>query len=324
MERVLASGQTAAGPECRRLEQQVAALTGMKHAVGVDSGTSALMLALLALKVEHGIRRVGIPAYACPALLHAARAAGLKAVCMDCDENLRLLPEEATAQAADLDAVVLVHPFGMIEPMVKEKWPCLMVEDIAQAAGTCLEGSPLGGFGDISVVSFYATKPWGGACGGMVLSRDERLHRLACSMCSVESVDLSLPHHGNHRLSDIHAALAQARISMAADERWRRMQLARRYDSWLRGRKARCVRREENCVHYRYIVRVQDAAALIASLHRRGVGAARPVPVPLSRLTKQLCRGAEAAWRQCVSLPLLADLREEELTCLQEAVKACF
>ncbi len=322
--RVLKSGQLAAGPECRALECEAAGIVGVAHAAAVDSGTSALMLTLYALKAEHDdIRRVGIPAYACSAVLHAVRAAGVEPVCMDCGDDLRLQPARALETAAGLDAVVLVHPFGMIEPMVREKWPCPLIEDIAQSAGGNLDGRQLGSFGDISIASFYATKPWGGACGGLVMSRDGQIPRLVCRMRCAETADISLPYVGNHLLSDVHASLARVRISTAPDVRMHRMRLAQTYDEWFTELKATPVGREASCAHYRYIVRVDDAAGAIEALRGRGVGAARPVETPLSSLMKQACEGAEAAWRQCVSLPLLADMHEEEVAMMHAAVTAC-
>ncbi len=318
--RVLKSGQLASGPECDALEREVAGMLGVEHAAAVDSGTSALMLALYALKAEREVRRVGIPAYACRAILHAVRAAGAEPVCMDCGDHLRLDMNVAEKLTPGLDAVILAHPFGMIEPMIRKSWPCPLIEDIAQAAGGQLEGRMLGSFGDIAIASFYATKPWGGACGGMVLSRKPEICRLVRRMRDVDKADISLSYAGNHRLSDVHAALVRTRLSLAAEERGRRQRLAQRYDEWSAALAWTPVAREQSCNHYRYIVRVQDAASAIKLLRGKGIGAARPVKQPLSAMLGQHCPGAEAAWRHCVSLPLIADMDEEEMNCMHEAV----
>jgi dTDP-4-amino-4,6-dideoxygalactose transaminase len=329
VQQVVKSGQLATGAVCAALEAEVAMLIGVRHAVTVDSGTSALMLALYALKAKRKIRRVGIPAYACRAVLHAVRAVDAEPVCMDCGEDLRLNAEKARDMAESLDAVILVHPFGMIEPMAKESWPCPVIEDIAQSAGGRMDGQTgedgrmLGSFGDVSITSFYATKPWGGACGGMVMSSDvdmcERVRHMRCA----DTADITLPYAGNHQLSDIHAALARVRISRAAEERACRMRLATTYDKWLTGVEARPVVREASCNHYRYIVRVNDASRVIEALRSHGVGAAKPVEVPLSRLIGQTCHGAEAAWQQCISLPLLTDMGRDELDRMEKAIAVC-
>jgi len=329
VQQVMESGQLATGEVCAALEAEVAGLIGVSYAVTVDSGTSALMLALYALKAKRKVRRVGIPAYACRAVLHAVRAVDAEPVCMDCGEDLRLDAAQARDMAGSLDAVILVHPFGMIEPMVKESWPCPVIEDIAQSAGGRIDGQTgedgrmLGSFGDVSITSFYATKPWGGACGGMVMSSDadvcERVRHMRCA----DTADITLPYAGNHQLSDIHAALARVHISQSNQERECRMRQAVAYDEWFAGMKSVPVKREASCNHYRYIVRVDDASGVIEALHSHGVGAARPVEEPLSRLIGQRCQGAETAWQQCVSLPLLADMSEDELDCMKKAIAAC-
>jgi len=321
--RVIDSGQLAAGPECGALEHEVSESIGVDNATAVDSGSSALMLALHVLNMDQKSRRVGIPAYACRAVLHAVHAAGAEPVCMDCNDALRLDSESARALSENLDAVILVHPFGMIEPMVAETWPCPVVEDIAQSAGGRWDGKMMGGFGDVSIASFYATKPWGGACGGMVMSRNPDVCAQVREMRCADTADGVLPYAGNHQLSDIHAVLARTRISLAGEECERRMQLAKTYDEWFSELKARPVARETSCNSYRYIVRVDDASHVIEALRGHGVGAARPVETPLSRWTGQNCPGAEAAWQQCVSLPLLADMRRDELDCMKKAVTAC-
>ncbi len=321
--RVVESGQLANGLECSALEAETAKHIDIKHATAVDSGSSALLLALHALKMKRDIRCVGIPAYACRAILHAVRAVGAKPVCMDCNDDLRLDAAHARKISDGLDAVILVHPFGMIEPMVGEAWPCPVIEDIAQSAGGRIGGRALGSFGDVSITSFYATKPWGGAYGGMVLSGKADICAQVMQMRCADTADVSLPYAGNHQLSDIHAALARTRISKAAEERESRVRLAKIYDAWLSEREAEPVVREGACNHYRYIVRVDDASRVTGMLRSHGVAAARPVDVPISRLNGQYCSGAERAWKQCVSLPLLTDMSRDELTCIEQAVIAC-
>jgi len=324
---VVESGQLAAGAECAALEAEVAGLIGTGHAVAVDSGSSAIMLALHALNMEQKIKRVGIPAYACRAILHAVRATGAEPVCMDCGDDLRLDSEPARALAGNLDAVIVVHPFGMVEPMAAESWPCPVIEDIAQSAGGRSgeqgDGKMLGGFGDVAVTSFYATKPWGGAYGGMMMSRNPDVCARVRQMRYADMADMTLPYAGNHQLSDIHAALARTRISRAVEDREHRMRLVTTYDEWFIDLKARPVAREISCNHHRYIVRVDDASRVIAALYNHGVGAARPVEVPLSRLIGQTCHGAEAAWQQCVSLPLLTNMSRDEVVRMERAVTAC-
>lgn len=323
--RVLASGQVAYGPEAAALEAEVCRCLGRSHAVAVDSGTAALMLALRSLMRSRAVRKVGIPAYSCRAIWHAVCAAGCAPVCMDCRADLRLDPRQARAMAGQLDAVILVHPFGLIEPMAAEDWPCPLIEDIATAAGGSLNGRPLGAFGDLAVVSFYATKPWGGAGGGMVIADDAGLIAVVAAMAHADTAAPGLAYAGNHRLSDVHAALARVRLAAAASEAERRRRLASLYDGWLAGKHSRPVPRDKQGNHYRYLVRTpMGAEAAIARLRAAGVEACRPVPQTLDTFAAgSACPEARAAWRECLSLPLYADLADDEVKVISQAVRRC-
>jgi hypothetical protein len=322
--RTIASGHTAMGEEAAHLEAEVSTLLQRSHAVAVDSGTSGLMLALRALAEMRPVTRVGIPAYGCASLLHAVRAAGATPVCMDCDASLRLDGEAAMAAAEALDAVILVHPFGMVEPLAAQSWPCPVIEDIAQAPGAQLAGRPVGAFGSLTVSSFYATKPWGGAYGGMVLANDPAMTERIMAMRDPDRAAPEISYAGHHQLSDLHATLARCRMQQADDEAEQRRLRAMQMDGWFADVDAEPVADLHASNHYRYIVRVDGSAAeSVAALHAEGVGAARPVSRPLHHATGDTCPGAEQAWKTCLSLPLLADASEMEMQQIQQAVQKC-
>jgi len=324
VQQVVASGQVAMGEETLLLEQRIASLLGRKFAMGVDSGTSAISLALRALMQHRPVKKVGIPAYTCSSVLYAVLAVGCKPVCMDCGEDLRLIPDVALQQAASLDAVVLVHPFGMVEPLASESWPCPVIEDIAQSAGAELNGKPVGGFGDITAASFYATKPWGGAYGGMVLSDEEELSSAVISMRDPDAASSLQPYVGHHQLSDVHAVMANVRLGLANEERRARRGHALAMDEWFESDEVRPVAGLQNGNGYRYIIRTpNDAERWIERMRRSGVRAARPVQTPISRLLAVEASGAESAWQDCVSIPMLTDATEKEMEYIREAIEIC-
>lgn len=322
--RVVESGHVAMGDEALLLEREVARRIQKACAVAVDSGTSAITLALRALAAAGGGNRVGIPAYTCSSVLYAVLAAGFEPVCMDCGEDLRLIPEQALKQAASLDAVIIVHPFGMVEPMAAEAWPCPVIEDIAQAAGAELNGRPVGSFGDVTIASFYATKPWGGAYGGMVASDDHALCEVIKAMRDPDGAVQLQDYAGHHQLSDLHAGMVNARLESVADEQSTREALAHVMDGWFDGEPVVPVAGIHKGNHYRYLIRTAgEAESFINRLMHHGVSAARPVATPISRLLGVDSPGAEKAWLDVVSLPMLADISEAELEQLREAVEAC-
>lgn len=321
---VTESGHVAMGSEAHLLERKVARRIQKEHSVAVDSGTSAITLALRALARVGGVSRVGIPAYTCSSVLYAVLAAGCEPVCMDCGEDLRLIPEQALTQAASLDALILVHPFGMVEPMAAEAWPCPVIEDIAQAAGAELNGRPVGSFGDITIASFYATKPWGGAYGGMVASDNHALCEAVIAMRDPDRAVQLQDYAGHHQLSDLHAAMANIRLESAGDEQSAREALAHVMDGWFDSETVVPVAGMHQGNRYRYLIRTTgEAESFISRLVQHGVTAARPVATPVSRLLGVDIPGAEKAWLDVVSLPMLADISEAELEQLREAVESC-
>ncbi len=327
--RVLRSGQLAAGDELRSLESEVAARLHQPCAAAVDSGTSALMLAIRALKVANDkgdIARfvVGIPAYTCVSVLHAVLAAGATPLCMDCGDDLRLDRDKALTMARQLDAVVLVHPFGYAEPCISDAWPCPVIEDISQSAGACWQGHPLGSAGDMSIVSFYATKPWGGAYGGMVLSRDAQLIAQIRRMRRSDDCDTGVHYAGNHQLSDMHAVLAHMRLQQADQERERRNSCAALFDDCFAAASHQSLSCIKSSSYYRYIVRCSlGADSVIRHFRQQRIYACRPVKQPISTLLgDDSCCGAESAWHDCVSIPLLNDFSADEMQRMCEAIKA--
>jgi len=318
---VMASSHTAEGEQSRQLEHEI---LNQCSAVAVDSGTSALMLAIRALQLQGNIQNVGIPAYACASLWFAVRAAGCTPILMDCDDDLRLNTDAAWDIAPTLDAVILVHPFGMIEPLLNETWDCPVIEDVAQAAGAKLQHQTVGSYGDMAIASFYATKPWGGAYGGMVMGSKEACDAVR-RMSHPDDVHLSLPYVGHHQLSNIHASLALSRLQHAASDMKARMQLMQWLDVTLPESLQQSVHKREQGNGFRYIIRIEgDVSDTLNALHEVGIGATRPVQSPLHNPEEGILEGAQNAWEHCISLPVLPNMTTDEYEIYMRGLKHVF
>jgi len=180
--RVLASGRFILGPEGKALEAEVAALCGVRHGVGVASGTDALHLSLRALDVGPG-DEVITPAFSFVASASAVLHAGARPVFVDIDlETFALDPAQVErAITPRTRAVIAVHLYGHpadMDPLMEiaRRRGLAVVEDAAQAIGATYAGRPVGSFGDLTCLSFYPTKNLG-ACGdaGMVVTDKEEL-----------------------------------------------------------------------------------------------------------------------------------------------------
>ncbi len=325
---IVQSGQLAQGETTTKLEQRISQSLGVQHTLAVDSGTSALMLAIRALTNHKPLARVGIPTYACASLLFAVKNAGATPVFLDCTDDLTLNAEHVFSAAKTLDVLVLVHPFGMVEPLVKATFACPVIEDIAQTVGATLGGQQVGTFADVCIGSHYATKPWGGAYGGFISSPDVSLIDKCKTMTNPDAADLNAAYVGHHQLSNIHAALAVERINQADDERKHRQAWAQKYDILFAQTSASPIKSCTQSVanDFRYLVRTAlDADIIIQTLRNMGVGASKPVQQPLHHSDSTIqCPTADDAWQHCVSLPLLADMCDAEFQQIEQGIQTCF
>src|SRR5262245_17114454 len=181
MERVLDSSRFILGPEGEALEREVAALCGVRHAIGVGSGTDALRIALAALGVGPG-DEVITPAFSFIASTSTILMAGATPVFVDVDPDSLAVDPALVKRAISprTRAIMPVHLYGHPAPLdalaeLARDHGVALLEDAAQAIGASWQGRPVGAWGDAACLSFYPTKPLG-ACGdaGMIATdRDD-------------------------------------------------------------------------------------------------------------------------------------------------------
>jgi dTDP-4-amino-4,6-dideoxygalactose transaminase len=244
VERVLDSSRFVLGGEGTALEAELAALAGVRHGIGVGSGTDALRLALTAVGVRPG-DDVITPAFSFVASASTILMAGARPVFVDVDPATCALDPGALERALTprTRAVVVVHLYGHPAPIdriaeIARRHGVALVEDAAQAIGATWDRRPIGGWGDVACLSFYPTKNLG-ACGdaGMLLTgRDDVAEHLR-----------RLRHHGDSgryehvelgycsRLDEMQAAML--RVKLRRLDAWTdaRRRLAARYREQLAG-----------------------------------------------------------------------------------------
>ena len=338
--RVVASSQFVLGPEGAALEAELAALHGVRHGVGVASGTDALRLALAALGVGAG-DEVITPAFSFVASASTIAMAGARPVFADVDPVTFAVDPLAVERALTprTRAIVVVHLYGHPAPL--ERLQTLarargvaLIEDAAQAVGAVYAGRPIGGWGDAACLSFYPTKNLGAlGDGGMILTdRDDVAERLR-----------RLRHHGDvaryqhvelgycSRLDELQAAALRVKLTRLAAWTDARRSIARRYGALLAGVPLTLPveRPPARHVYYLYTVRHAQRDALAKILADLGVGTAvhYPAPVPAQGLFGASPQGCPEAWRasrEVLSLPCYPELRDDELEGVAAAVReAC-
>ena len=181
--RVAASQMCILGPEVQALEQELAEYLGVKHAVGVSSGTDALLMALMALEIGPG-DEVIVPTFSFFATAGCVARTGATPVFVDVDHTAYNLDPELVKGAITerTKAIIPVHLFGQAAPMneimeIAEARGIPVIEDAAQAIGTTYsDGRRVGGIGQIGCFSFYPTKNLGAfGDGGLVTTNDDAL-----------------------------------------------------------------------------------------------------------------------------------------------------
>lgn len=317
---VVRSGRWVGGPVVAEAERAATRVFGRAHAVGVASGTDALVLALQVAGIGPG-QRVAVPALTFFATAGAVYAAGAEPVVVDVDERGLLCPEALSE--AEVDAVVPVHLFGNACHARRADLPC--VDDAAQAAGCPTPA------GRLTAVSTYPTKTWSGlGDGGFVLTDDPELAR---SVRHLGNHGTTGPHlherfHGrvgrNSRLDAVSAAVLVGQLDHLAQRRERRRAIAAHFDEHLSDRVQPIPRDPENAVPV-YCVRAEDRAGLMARLESAGIESAVYYPRPLhlqpaigGRLGQ--APRAERLATELLALPVHAALSDEDVERVVRAV----
>lgn len=324
-ERVLDSGSFVMGAELRALEAEIAALLGVRHAIGLNSGTDALVIALRALGIGPGDEVITSP-FTFFASAESIALVGATPVFTDIEyDNFNLDPALVeSAITPRTKAIMPVHLYGRparMQPLLElaQKHRLAIVEDNAQGIGARaqdLPGSPFtGSLGDFGALSFYPTKNLGAyGDAGMLTTNDDQLADLARKLRSHGSlVAYQNEMIGyNSRLDELQAAILRVKLPHLESGNARRRRLAQAYGDELKDVPGiEWPEVSSGHVFHQITIRVKsDRDAFVQALHAAGVMANVYYP----RLASELGGAdwspghtpvAAQAAREVVSLPIL-------------------
>ncbi len=330
---VIRSGRYILGPEVEAFEREVAEYIGVRHAVGVSSGTDALMVALMALDVGKGDEVITTP-FTFFATGGCIARVGARPVFVDIRSDTFNIDVEQVASAVTprTRAVMPVHLFGQSCDMesltaLASQRGLAIIEDAAQAIGTKSPLGPVGRLGEYGCFSFFPSKNLGGfGDGGLVTTEDPGLADKARVMRAHGSKPKY--HHavigGNFRIDALQAALL--RVKLPELEGWTagRRKNADRYDAAFSASGldddllAPPPRRFEGHVYNQYVIRTSRRDELQAHLRDEQIATAIYYPVPLHRQECFASLGyregslpvSEHASREVLALPIFAGLGE--------------
>ncbi len=329
---VLASTTYVLGPEVEAFEKEFAALHNVRHAVAVNTGTSALHVALLAAGIKAGDEVITV-SMTFIATVSAIRYTGATPVFVDVD------PETCTMDVNQIEsritprtrAIMPVHLYGQpadMDPIMEiaGRRNLVVIEDAAQAHAAEYRGRRVGGIGQLAGFSFYPGKNLG-AYGeaGMATTNDDRYaHTMRLLRdWGQEKKYYHDVHAFNYRMDAIQGAIL--RVKLRRLEKWTdaRRAHARRYDELLRESGIRHATEAKGRKHVYHIYGVyhERRAELQTALQAAGVhtGIHYPIPVHLQRAYADLGYKAgdlpvtEAIAREQLSLPMFAELTDEQV-----------
>jgi dTDP-4-amino-4,6-dideoxygalactose transaminase len=326
------------GPEVLAFENEFSLLVNERECVAVNSGTSALHLALLSLGIGAG-DEVIIPSFTFAATANSVALTGATPVFVDIDIDTynidpRLIESAITPRTK---AIQVVHLYGLPANMIRiveiaRKNKLLLIEDAAQAHTASINGQPVGTFGDAAAFSFYPTKNMTSGEGGMIVFKDKTQARLA-KLYRNQGMEKRYQNElvgFNLRMTDIHAAIGRAQLKHLLKWSKKRQDNAMALSNQLENVAIPIIPLGFSHVFHQYtlIANGFDRTELVEFLGGRGIPAMIYYPVPLHMqkaysntnkegdfpITEDLCK-------KVFSLPMHTELNDEQLDFITSSVK---
>ncbi len=328
IQRVLLSGEFIQGSETKAFEKEVAQYLGVRHAIGVNSGTDALVIALRSLGIGpgHEVITTGFTFYA---TAEAISLVGAEPVFVDIDPrtlnlDINLVERHLTPRTR---AILPVHLFGQgcdMDPLLEiaRRQGIPLLEDVAQAFGACYRGTKLGTLGRLGTFSFFPSKNLGAfGDAGLIATNDDALAE-TCRM---------LANHGskrryhnemlgyNSRLDSIQAGILRVKLKYVDKMNQSRREVAHRYGQKLAGLKGLVLPIESekaSHVYHQFTVRIQDGRRdqVQAALAEEGIATMVYYPLTVPNLPVYSRNvplpQAQQACDQVLSLPIWPEMDE--------------
>lgn len=327
VDRVLQSGMLAQGFEVEAFEKEFSESVGKRHCIAVNSGTSGLHLALLAVGIGPG-DEVIVPSFTFAATANTVALTGATPIFVDIDpRTFNIAPSAIEAAITPRTrAIQVVHLYGQPAAMdeimaLALRHELLVLEDAAQAHFASFHQKPVGTFGETGVFSFYPTKNMTSGEGGMISTASSEIAR-RCRLLRNQGMEVRYVNEIiglNNRMTDIHAAIGRVQLSKLAEWTSKRRNNAQFFDENLRGVVIPHVKPGAFHVYHQYTIRVvgHNRDLFSAEMTRRGIGNGVYYPNPVHRLpsfnqlfdlpeTDRICK-------EVLSIPVHPSLSKEDL-----------
>jgi dTDP-4-amino-4,6-dideoxygalactose transaminase len=342
-EAVVANGQYVFGPQLSAFESEFAAYCSSRYAIGISSGTESLHLALLALGVGPGDEVVTVPnTYV--ATVFAITYCGATPVFVDVDEQSGNMAPAAVAAAVTprTKAIIPVHMYGQCANVdaIRDAAPGIpILEDAAHAHGATLHDRKAGSLGDIAAFSFFPSKVMGAlGDGGMITTSDQQLDAKVHQLRWMGQINVKYEHLAlgyQERLDELQAAFLRVKLVHLEQQIAGRRHVAARYRELLADTPLDLPPDDVTGrhVYYMFTVHTDRREEMIAFLENRGIR----TQVMYPKLIPDQTAYKDLPWRaaddlsvarslvpRLLALPMFAELRDDEVERVGEAIRAFF
>jgi dTDP-4-amino-4,6-dideoxygalactose transaminase len=338
-EKVYENTAFSGGPFVEKFEKEFANFCDTEYAIGVNNGTTALHLAMLALGIGQG-DEVIVPADTFIATAWGVSHAGATPVFVDCtSDTWQIDASKIEAKiTSKTKAIIGVHLYGQpfdIDAVkaIADKHKLFLVEDAAQAQGARYKGTPVGGFAEMACFSFYPGKNLG-ACGeaGGITTNNSAYNDHIRSLRNHGSV--ARYYHDeigyNMRMGGLEGASLSVKLKYLDQWNNKRREIAKLYQTKVNNPKIKMQTQPEwaNSIYHLFVVTVEDKDGFVKYLDQNGIVAAFHYPVPC-HLQKAYAHlgykagdfpNAEYLASHCVSLPMFAELTDAEVATVIDAL----
>ncbi len=337
---VLDSGQFINGKEVGEFECESAGYLGTKYALGCASGTDALQIAMMALRIGPGDEVVTTP-FTFVATAETIAILGAKPVYVDIQaDTYNIDPDRIEAAITPrTKAIIPVHLYGQpadMDPLMEiaRRKNIPVIEDCAQAMGASYKAKKVGGIGRIGCISFFPSKNLG--CfgdGGMIVTQEKELAE-TMKVIAAHGSRVKYYHDVlgvNSRLDTLQAAILRVKLRHLEEFNAARQRAAARYDDMLRGTPVTTPRVAAYGQHifHQYTIRAPRRDALADFLKSKGIPHAVYYPVPLHLQKAFAMSGGqtgdfpvtEKAATEVLSLPMHTELTSEQQEAITSAIK---
>jgi dTDP-4-amino-4,6-dideoxygalactose transaminase len=331
-ERVCRNAEFILGEEVAQFETEFAAYCEARHCVALNSGTSALHLALLAVGVRAGHQVITTP-NTFVATVEAIVYAGADPVFVDIDPATGNIDPSRIENALTprTKAIVPVHLYGRpahLDPILRvaREHNLMVIEDACQAHGARYRGKRVGSLGHAAAFSFYPTKNLGafGEAGALVTNDDDIAQFARAMRDHGQTSHYFYDYVGyNYRMEGMQGAVLRVKLNRLEELNRRRQRLAGRYRALLADARVNLPQDDprDECVYHLFVVYADDRDGIRAALEARGVQTAihYPRPLHLQRAYVGLGYGAgsfphaEYACQHVLSMPFFPELTDEQV-----------